>query len=78
MTAARTSLPVSAIRAALERPASLGAQTEIRNELAVGIPVGRRDWVGGLMAYLADCTSEEADELLHAMRTAKTKLDGIR
>jgi ATP-dependent Clp protease ATP-binding subunit ClpC len=76
--ASRTSLTLDAVKAALERPQAPGKEDEIRNELSARIPVGRRDWVEGLWAYLTDCSSEEAEQLREAIRIAKAKLDQFR
>lgn len=73
--AARMSLKVIQIKAALEQPQPPDPSNEIRSELASQIPVGRRDWVDGLFSYLTDCSVEEADRLLQVIRTAKNKLE---
>jgi ATP-dependent Clp protease ATP-binding subunit ClpC len=73
--AARISSTASAVKAALERTNALDGMDEARRELAAGIPPGRRDWLEGLLAYLADCSRQEADKLLEAIRSAKNKLD---
>jgi ATP-dependent Clp protease ATP-binding subunit ClpC len=74
--AARTSLTVTAVRTALQKVQAPDPKDELQNELARRIPVGRRDWIEGLLAYLADCSTDDADHLLEAIRTAKTKLSG--
>jgi ATP-dependent Clp protease ATP-binding subunit ClpC len=74
--AARLGLPVDRVKAALENPQTAGAETEIRDELAARIPVGRRDWVEGLMAYLAECSPDDASHLAQAIQSVKAKLNG--
>jgi hypothetical protein len=69
--AARTSLTVTAVRTALQKAQTPDPRDELRNELATRIPIGRRDWIESLLAYVADCSAEDADYLLQAIRTAK-------
>ncbi|MFZ0589835.1 MAG: Clp protease N-terminal domain-containing protein, partial [Bryobacteraceae bacterium] len=58
--AARTSISVARVKAALQPPEVSNQRDQIQSELAAQIPAGRRDWVEGLTAYLADCSPEEA------------------
>ncbi len=73
--AARTSLTASAVKAALEQTQVPDQSDAIRIEFASRIPIGRRDWVEGLLSYLADCSVEETDRLLQTIRTAKNQMD---
>ncbi len=73
--AARTSLSVPTVKAALQRTEVPDQRDQIQSELAAQIPLGRRDWIEGLTAYLADCSQEEAERLVYAIRTAKAKFD---
>lgn len=73
--AVRASLSVPAVKAALQRPQVPNKIDLMQSELAAHIPIGRRDWVEGLTAYLADCSPEDAERLVRAIRTAKAKFD---
>ncbi len=68
--AARTSLTVAQVKAVLSSQPQSGPQDKIRKELAALIPVGRRDWIDGLLSYLIDCSTEDADRLLNTLRSA--------
>lgn len=73
--AARASLTTSAVKSALERTYSPDQREAARRELADGLPPGRRDWLEGLLSYLDDCSEQDTDKLLAAIRAAKNKLD---
>jgi len=45
----------------------------IAKELAAQIPIGGREWVEGLTAWLAGCSAEEAEKLAQTIRAAKAK-----
>ena len=73
--AARTSLTVDEVRAALDRTPEPDKQTLLLGELAAHIPPGRRDWLDGLLAYLTSCSNGDADQLIAAIKAVKAKLD---
>jgi ATP-dependent Clp protease ATP-binding subunit ClpC len=49
----------------------------VANELAGRISIGGRDWTDALVAYLAGCSSEEAEQIATAIRAAKARIDLI-
>jgi hypothetical protein len=64
-----------AVRAALERTPEPDPQEEAGKEWAARIPAGRRDWVDGFLAYLADCSREDMNRLSQMIQTAQTKFE---
>jgi ATP-dependent Clp protease ATP-binding subunit ClpC len=70
VVAARTSLSVDAVRSALDQPPQADAEATLRQNLAKRIPVGQRDWLEGLLAYLRTCSNEDADHLAQMIRSA--------
>jgi ATP-dependent Clp protease ATP-binding subunit ClpC len=72
--AARTSLTVYGVRLAIERVPLPDERTLLLNQLSGRVPPGRRDWLEGLLAYLTDCSTGDADHLLEAIKTVKAKL----
>jgi ATP-dependent Clp protease ATP-binding subunit ClpC len=71
----RNAISVEAAQETLNRPPLSAVESEVRAQLSAGIPPGRRDWVEGLMAYLADCTPQDAARLIEAIEAAKKKFD---
>jgi ATP-dependent Clp protease ATP-binding subunit ClpC len=71
--AARAGVPVSVVKSVQVKELEL--LEFIAKELSAQIPLGGREWVEGLAAYLAGCSGEEAEKLVQAIRTAKAKLD---
>lgn len=70
VVSARTSLAVNAVRTALARP----PEEDLHSILAARVPAGRRDWIDGLLAHLADCSVDDADHLLQAIGDVRAKL----
>jgi hypothetical protein len=71
----RNAISVEAVQDSLNRPPLSAVESEVRTKLSAGSPPGRRDWVEGLMAYLADCTPQDAVRLIEAIEAAKKKFD---
>jgi hypothetical protein len=71
----RNAISVEAVQETLSRPPLSGLESEVLAQLSVGIPPGRRDWVEGLMAYLADCSPQDTVRLIEAIEAAKKKFD---
>ena len=71
--AARAGVPVSVVKSVQVK--ELGQLERIAKELGAQIPLGGREWVEGLVTYLAGCSGEEAEKLVQAIRAAKTNLD---
>jgi ATP-dependent Clp protease ATP-binding subunit ClpC len=71
--AGRAGVPVSVVKSVQMK--ELEQLQLIAKELAAQIPLGGREWVEGLATYLAACSTEEAEKLVQAIRTAKAKLD---
>ena len=78
VVAARISISPAAVKAALQQTEPPDRRNQIRAQLAARVPVGRRDWIEGLVSYLADCSQEDTDYLLEAIRTASEKAKGAR
>lgn len=77
VVAARSSIPVESVRAALAQPLMLERIDEVRNEISARVPPGRRDWIEGLVSYLSDCAPHDADRLMEVLKSAKAKLRPI-
>jgi ATP-dependent Clp protease ATP-binding subunit ClpC len=73
--AGRNAISVEAVRETLNRRPLSDVESEVRAQLCAGIPPSRRDWVEGMMAYLAGCSPQDAVRLLEAIEDAKKKLD---
>jgi ATP-dependent Clp protease ATP-binding subunit ClpC len=73
--ASRNAISVEAVQETLSRPPLSDLESEVRAQLSAGIPPGRRDWVEGLTAYLADCSPQDAARLIEAIEAAKKKFD---
>ena len=72
--AGRAGVPFSVVKSVLQ--VKEAEQLElIAKDLAAQIPVGCREWVESLAAYLASCSAEEAEKLAQAIRVAKAKID---
>ncbi len=78
IVAGRISISPAAVRAALQQTEPPDRRSQTRAQLAARVPVGRRDWIEGLVSYLADCSPEDADYLLQVIRTASDKAKGAR
>jgi ATP-dependent Clp protease ATP-binding subunit ClpA len=71
--AARAGVPVAAVKSVLQ--VKEVEQLElIAKELAAQIPIGGREWVEALAAWLAACSAEEAEKLAQTIRAAKAGL----
>jgi len=66
--AARAGVPVSVVKSVQVK--ELGQLERIAKELGAQIPLGGREWVEGLVTYLAGCSEEEAEKLVQAIREA--------
>jgi ATP-dependent Clp protease ATP-binding subunit ClpA len=61
--AGRTGLSPDAVKVALARL----QEANLRSVVAARIPASRRDCIDGLLAYLTDCSPNEADHLVKAI-----------
>ena len=73
--ASRNAISVEAVQDTLNRPPLADVESEVRAQLSAGIPPGRRDWIEGMMAYLAECSPQDVVRLTDAIEDAKKKLD---
>ena len=64
---ARAGVAVDAVKATLARP----QEADLRSVLAARVPAGRRDWIDGLLAYVTDCSPDDADHLVEAIRKVR-------
>jgi ATP-dependent Clp protease ATP-binding subunit ClpA len=71
--AASTGMPVAVVKSVLQVKEEEQLEL-IAKELAIQIPIGGREWVEGLAAWLAGCSAEEAEKLAQTIRAAKAKL----
>lgn len=71
--AARAGVPVSVVKSVQVK--EIEQLDLIARELAAQISIGGREWAEGLAAYLTSCSTEEAEKLARAIRTAKGKID---
>ncbi len=72
--AARAGVQVSLVQGVLRVKETEQLELIVK-ELAAYIPLGGRQWVEGLAAYLAGCSAGEAEKLAQAIRAAKAKMD---
>ena len=70
--AARAGVPVAVVNRVLQVK-QVDQLELIAKELAAQIPIGGREWVEGLTAWLAGCSAEEAEKLAQTIRAAKAK-----
>ena len=71
--AASTGMPIAVVKSVLQVKEEEQLEL-IAKELAIQIPIGGREWVEGLAAWLAGCSAEEAEKLAQTIRAAKAKL----
>jgi ATP-dependent Clp protease ATP-binding subunit ClpC len=71
--AARARVPVSSVRNVLQLKGT-DPLDHVAKELAAQFPIGGRQWADALASYLAGCSTEEAEKLAAAIRTAKSRL----
>lgn len=70
--AGRIGIPVAAIQRLLAKESEEELE-RISKQLIPHLPAEGQDWVAGLAAYLAACSSEEAEKLAEAIRAAKNR-----
>ena len=68
----RTGAPVAAVKTVLDQPEA-GEFERIAKELGAQIPVELREWVAFLAAWLANCSSDDAERLASSIRALKVK-----
>jgi ATP-dependent Clp protease ATP-binding subunit ClpC len=76
--AVRTSLSLEAVQSAMAKPHDVALFDQICKDVASCVPPGRRDWVEGLISYLDDCSSPDADRLVETLRSAANRLHSSR
>ena len=68
----RTGAPLAAVKTVLDQP-DAGEFERIAKELGAQIPVELREWVAFLAAWLANCSSDDAERLASSIRALKVK-----